>query len=98
MREVAVALVTGGGTGIGPPAAARSREAASASRCTTAPAARRPSALAAELPDAFAVRADLAAPAEVEALVGGARRRAPAALDVLVNNAGANRNGADAPP
>ena len=37
------------------------------------------SALAAELPDAFAVRADLAVPAEVDALVGGAQGAAPAA-------------------
>ena len=90
-----VALVTGGGTGIG---AACCRALAAAGlrvavhyRASATTAER----LAAELPDAFAVRADLAAPAEVEALVGALADRA-GRLDVLVNNAGTNRNGATA--
>src|SRR5262249_6623201 len=46
--------------------------------------------LARELEDAFTCRADLAEPADVEALVGAIRERA-GRLDVLVNNAGQNR-------
>ena len=48
--------------------------------------------LAAKLPDAFAVRADLALPAEIDALVAELKERA-GRVDVLVNNAGLNRNG-----
>jgi 3-oxoacyl-[acyl-carrier protein] reductase len=90
-----VALVTGGGTGIG---AACCRALAAAGfqvavhHRASATAAER---LAAELPGAFTVRADLAEPAEVEALVGTLAERA-GRVDVLVNNAGANRNGATA--
>ena len=90
-----VALVTGGGSGIG---AACCRTLAAAGfrvavhhRASAATAQR----LAAELPDAFTLRADLAKPADVEALVGTLAERA-GRLDVLVNNAGANRNGATA--
>ena len=90
-----VALVTGGGTGIG---AACCRALAAAGfrvavhhRASAAPAER----VAAELPDAFTVRADLAEPREVEGLVGALAERA-GRVDVLVNNAGVNRNGATA--
>jgi len=48
-------------------------------------------AVARELQGAFNIRADLAEPAEVEALVGVIKERA-GRLDVLVNNAGQNRN------
>ena len=48
-------------------------------------------ALAAELPDAFAVQADLAEPAEIDALVATIAGTA-GRLDVLVNNAGLNVN------
>jgi 3-oxoacyl-[acyl-carrier protein] reductase len=85
-----VALVTGGGTGIG---AACCRALAAEgfhvvvhyrSSATTA------TALAAEL-GGVALRADLADPAAVDALVAELRERT-GRVDVLVNNAGENRN------
>jgi len=87
-----VALVTGGATGIG-------------SACCRALADQgfrvvvhyRSSAAAAEelvgkLPDALALRADLAEPAEIDALVAELKERT-GRVDVLVNNAGLNVNG-----
>ncbi len=56
----------------------RSREAAAAE-------------VAAKLPDAFTLRADLSDPVEVEALVAALKERV-GRVDVLVNNAGVNRN------
>jgi len=86
-----VALVTGGGTGIG---AACCRALAEAGfrvgvhhRSSEASAR----SLAAELPEAFAVRADLAVPEEIDALVAELKERA-GRVDVLVNNAGYNVN------
>jgi 3-oxoacyl-[acyl-carrier protein] reductase len=86
-----VALVTGGGTGIG---AACCRALAEAGfrvgvhyRSSEATARE----LAAELPEAFAVRADLAVPEEIDALVAELKERA-GRVDVLVNNAGYNVN------
>jgi 3-oxoacyl-[acyl-carrier protein] reductase len=86
-----VALVTGGGTGIG---AACCRALAEAGfrvgvhyRSSEATAR----ALAHELPEAFAVRADLAVPEEIDALVAELKERA-GRVDVLVNNAGYNVN------
>src|SRR5207253_8364191 len=91
MTDARVALVTGGGTGIG---AACCRALAAAGfrvvvhyRASEAAA----QAVARELEGAFAVRADLAEPADVEALVAAIKERA-GRLDVLVNNAGQNRN------
>jgi 3-oxoacyl-[acyl-carrier protein] reductase len=90
--SVRVALVTGGGRGIG---AACCRALADAGfriavhHRTSAAAAQE---LAAKLPDAFTVRADLAVPEEVDALVAELKERA-GRVDVLVNNAGLNRNG-----
>jgi len=91
MSEARVALVTGGGTGIGA-ACCRALDAEGfrvvvhyrgheAAAC----------AVAAELRDAFTVRADLSEPREVESLVATIKERA-GRLDVLVNNAGQNRN------
>jgi 3-oxoacyl-[acyl-carrier protein] reductase len=86
-----VALVTGGGSGIG---AACCRALAEAGfrvgihyRSSEATAR----ALAEELPEAFAVRADLAVPEEIDALVAELKERA-GRVDVLVNNAGYNVN------
>jgi len=86
-----VALVTGGGTGIG---AACCRALAAAGfrvgihyRSSEATAR----SLAAELPEAFAVRADLAVPEEIDALVAELKEVA-GRVDVLVNNAGYNVN------
>ncbi|MBM4267929.1 MAG: SDR family oxidoreductase [Deltaproteobacteria bacterium] len=91
MSEAPVALVTGAGTGIG---SACCRRLAAAGfrvgvhyRCSEAAAHR----LAAELPGAFTLQADLARPEEVEALIV-ALKEAANRLDVLVNNAGFNVN------
>ena len=91
MSDERVALVTGGGTGIG--AACCRALAAEGFRVVVhyrghEAAAR---ALAAELRDAFAVQADLSQPTDVERLVMTVKERA-GRLDVLVNNAGQNRN------
>lgn len=87
-----VALVTGGGTGIG--AACCRALAADGIRVaihynTSAGSAK---ALADELPGAFVTRANLAEPAEIDDLVKDLRERTDR-VDILVNNAGVNRNG-----
>ncbi|HSJ98609.1 MAG TPA: 3-oxoacyl-ACP reductase family protein [Myxococcota bacterium] len=86
-----VALVTGAARGIG--AACARALAAEGFRVavhygTSAEAAAK---LAGELPDAFPIRADLADPAQVDALVAALGERA-GRVDVLVNNAGVVRN------
>jgi len=86
-----VALVTGGTGGIG--AACCRALAAEGLRVAVhyrgdAEAAEK---LAAELPDAFSVYADLTDPASIDALVAEIGERAER-LDVLVNNAGATRD------
>jgi len=91
MSEKPVALVTGGARGIG--AACCRALAAEGMRvavhyCASGEAAGK---LAGELPEAFALRADLAVPAEIDALVAALQERA-GRLDVLVNNAGLVRN------
>ena len=89
--ERPVALVTGAARGIG--AACARALAAEGFRVavhygTSAEAAAK---LAGELPDAFPIRADLADPAQVDALVAALGERA-GRVDVLVNNAGVVRN------
>jgi 3-oxoacyl-[acyl-carrier protein] reductase len=89
--DVRVALVTGGGTGIG----------AACCRALTAEGFRvgihyrssEESALklAAELPDSFTLRADLGSSDEIDALIGDLKEKA-GRVDVLVNNAGYNVN------
>jgi 3-oxoacyl-[acyl-carrier protein] reductase len=92
VSERKVALVTGAGKGIG---AACCRALAEAGfrvavhyRSSAGPAEE----LAAKLPDALALRADLAVPAEIDALVAELKDKA-GRCDVLVNNAGLNVNG-----
>ena len=91
MPEKPVALVTGGARGIG--AACCRALAAEGLRVVvhhnrSAEAAEK---LAGELPEAFALRADLAVPAEIDALVAALQERS-GRVDVLVNNAGLVRN------
>jgi len=91
MSETRVALVTGGGTGIG--AACCRALAAEGFRVVVHYRGHESAArdLAARLGDAFTVQADLSEPTQVERLVATVKERA-GRLDVLVNNAGLNRN------
>lgn len=86
-----VVLVTGGGTGIG--AACCRALAAEGYRVGVHYRSSEEFAckLAAELPDAFAVRADLQDEKQIDALVTELKQRA-GRIDVLVNNAGMNVN------
>lgn len=91
MSDQPIALVTGAARGIG--AACARALAAEGFRVAihyngSADAAAK---LASELPDAFAVRADLADPAAIDALLDALAERA-GRVDVLVNNAGLTRN------
>ena len=89
--EKRIALVTGGGTGIG--AACCRALAAEGFRVGVhyRSSEEKARALAGELSDAFAIRADLAVPEEVDALVAELKDAA-GRVDVLVNNAGFNVN------
>jgi len=91
MSDLPVALVTGGGTGIG--AACCRALAAEGFRVAVHYRSSEEKArkLVAELADAFAVRADLSVPEEIDALVAELKERA-GRVDVLVNNAGFNIN------
>lgn len=89
--ETPVALVTGGGTGIGSACcralAAEGYRVAVHYRSSEEGALK----LVAELPDAFAIRADLCSQEAIDAMVAELRERA-GRVDALVNNAGANVN------
>ena len=91
MSAARVALVTGGGTGIGA-ACCRALDA-EGFRVVVHYRGHEAAArdVAAGLRDAFAVGADLSEPTQVETLVATVRERA-GRIDVLVNNAGLNRN------
>jgi len=91
MSEQPVALVTGGATGIG--AACCRRLAAEGFRVGLhyRSSGEKAQKLLAELPDAFAISADLANSEEVEALIKELKDIA-GRVDVLVNNAGYNVN------
>jgi 3-oxoacyl-[acyl-carrier protein] reductase len=87
-----VALVTGGGTGIG--AACCRVLAAEGFRVGVHYRSSEEKALklVAELPNGFAIRADLANPEEVDALVKQLKEDSGGQVRVLVNNAGYNIN------
>ncbi len=91
MPDQPVALVTGAARGIG--AACARALAAEGFRVAIHynGSADTAAKLAAELPDAFALRADLADPAAIDALLAAIAERA-GRIDVLVNNAGVTRN------
>jgi len=91
MSDTPVALVTGGGTGIG--AACCRQLAAEGFRVGVhyRSSEEKAQKLVAELPDAFAVRANLSESAEIDALVAELKQLA-GRVDVLVNNAGTNVN------
>jgi len=91
MSDAPVALVTGGGTGIG--AACCRALAAEGFRVAVhyRSSEEKASKLVAELADAFAVRADLSVPEEIDALIAELKDTA-GRVDVLVNNAGFNVN------
>lgn len=87
-----VALVTGGGTGIG--AACCRALAGEGFRVGVHYRSSEEKALklVAELPGGFAIRGDLAKPEEVDALVKQLKDETGGRVDVLVNNAGYNVN------
>jgi 3-oxoacyl-[acyl-carrier protein] reductase len=87
-----VALVTGGGRGIGAACCRALSDAGFRVAVHYRSSAAEAEELAAKLPDAFPVRADLALPEEIDVLVAQLKERV-GRLDVLVNNAGLNRNG-----
>jgi 3-oxoacyl-[acyl-carrier protein] reductase len=87
-----LALVTGGGRGIGAACCRALADAGFRVAVHHRSSAAEAEELAAKLPDAFTLRADLAVPEEIDALVAELKERA-GRVDVLVNNAGLNRNG-----
>jgi 3-oxoacyl-[acyl-carrier protein] reductase len=87
--ERPVALVTGAGTGIGAACVRRLADDGFRVIVHYRSSAASAEALAAELPDALALRADLAVPAEIDALIAAVAERT-GRVDVLVNNAGHN--------
>lgn len=91
MSQRKVALVTGGGTGIG--AACCRALAAEGFRVAVHHRSSQETAheLAAELADAFTLRADLTSTESIDALVAELKRQTDR-VDVLVNNAGHNVN------
>jgi len=91
MSELPVALVTGGATGIG--AACCRRLAAEGFRVGVHYRSSEAAAtgLVQELPGSFALRADLGCADEIDALIARVKEAA-GRVDVLVNNAGDNRN------
>ena len=92
MSDAPIALVTGGGTGIG--AACCRALAEEGFRVGVHYRSSRGGAedLVAKLPDAFAVKADLCQSDSIDAMVKSLKDN-EGRVDVLVNNAGDNRNG-----
>ncbi len=91
MSDAPIAVVTGGATGIG---AACCRQLASEGfrvGVLYRSSEEKASKLIAELPDAFGLKADIADPEQVDALIKSLKEEA-GGVDVLVNNAGYNVN------
>jgi len=91
MSERPIALVTGGGTGIGAACCRRLAEDGFRVGVHYRSSAEKALKLVAELPEGFGVQADLSNPEEVEALIKQVKSEA-GGIDVLVNNAGYNVN------
>ena len=92
MTEKRVALVTGGGTGIGAACCRALAEEGMQVAVHYRSSAAGAEELVAKLPDAFALRADLSKPEDIDAMIAELKEKA-GRLDVLVNNAGYNING-----
>ena len=89
--ESKVALVTGAGTGIGAACARALAQEGFRVGIHYRSSQEAASKLAAELGDAFIVKADLANPEELDAMIKELKQKA-GRIDVLVNNAGFNVN------
>ncbi len=89
--EKKVALVTGAGTGIGAACARALAEEGFRIAVHYRSSESKAREVADKLPDAFTVHADLAVAEEVDGLIAELKERA-GRVDVLVNNAGYNRN------
>ncbi len=87
-----VALVTGGGTGIGAACCRALADEGFRVGVHYRSSEEKALKLVAELPGSFAIRGDLAKPEEVDALVKQLKDEADGRVDVLVNNAGYNVN------
>jgi 3-oxoacyl-[acyl-carrier protein] reductase len=92
MSEEAVALVTGGGTGIGAACCRRLAEEGFRVCVHYRSSEEKAQKLVAELPGGFAIRADLAESEDIDALVKDLKEKSGGRVDVLVNNAGFNVN------
>jgi 3-oxoacyl-[acyl-carrier protein] reductase len=92
VSERKVALVTGAGTGIGAAIASALADEGFRVAVHYRSSEGKAREVAEKLADALLVRADLAVPAEIDALVAELKERA-GRVDVLVNNAGYNVNG-----
>ena len=92
MAEKKVALVTGAGRGIGAACCRALAEEGFRIGIHYRSSKEEAEKLASELPDAFTLCANLSVPEEIDEMVARLKEE-PGRVDVLVNNAGYNRNG-----
>ncbi|MAE94611.1 MAG: beta-ketoacyl-ACP reductase [Deltaproteobacteria bacterium] len=90
-EETPIALVTGAGTGIGAACARALAEEGFRVAVHYRSSEAQAREVVDKLPDAFAIRADITVPEEVDGLIAELKEKA-GRIDVLVNNAGYNRN------